>query len=76
MYDSSSVSLGAIFFLLVFRDPNFLGYIDSGSWSPKQGWVWVSSQGVDLKSNQTLVGYSDKLCATIFSGIFCRKDRL
>ena len=36
-------------------------YLVSGSWSPKQCWVWVPSDGVSRKSNKALVG-----CATCF----------
>ena len=42
-----------------------LGHIVSGSWSTKQCLVWDSSHRMDLKSNQTLAGYSHKFCVTI-----------
>lgn len=42
-----------------------LGYIASGSWSPKQHCVWVLSLGVGLKSHQKWVNYSSKLCVTV-----------
>lgn len=42
-----------------------LGYLVSLSLSPEQCKVWVPSLGGGLKSNQTLVGYSHKLYASI-----------
>jgi hypothetical protein len=60
----SRISLGVIslflfffffFFLLRISSvcyPTSLGYLVSGSWSPRQCWVWISSQAVGPKSNQ------------------------
>lgn len=45
--------------------PKSLRYLFSGSWSPKQFLVWVPSPGMDLKSNQIMVGYCHKLYAII-----------
>lgn len=42
-----------------------LGYLVSGSRLCKYGQVWVFSYEVDLKSNQTLVRYSYRFCATV-----------
>ena len=42
-----------------------LRYQLSGSWSPKQCWVWVPHHGVCPKQNQILAGNSHKFCATI-----------
>ena len=58
--------------LLSFRlcfYPRSLGYLVSGSWSPKQCQVWVLSHGMGLKSKQTLASYSYKLGATIFCAL-------
>ena len=38
--------------------------VASGSWSPKQCQAWVPSNEMDLRTNQLLVDYSHKLCAT------------
>ena len=46
--------------------PRSLVYLISGSKSSKQCQIWwVPLQTVDLQSNQILVGYSYKLCASI-----------
>lgn len=50
-----------------------LGYLVSGSWSLKQCPVWVPSGGVDLQSNQILVGYFHKHCAT--TALACHAGR-
>ena len=44
--------------------PKSQDYLVSSSWSIKLGQVLVPSHGVGLKSNQTLVGYFHKFCAT------------
>lgn len=36
-------------------------YIDIGSWPYWQFWTWVSFHGVDLKSNQNVVGHSHNM---------------
>lgn len=41
------------------------GYLVSACWLPKLCPLWVSSCGIDLKSNEILVGYSHTFCATI-----------
>ena len=43
----------------------FLDCLVSGSWSPRQYWVWAPSCDVGLKSKSILVGFSYKTCATI-----------
>ena len=48
----------------------------SGSWSPKQCYILVPSCGGGLQSNQILVGYSHKLCATIALAYLCRQDTI
>ena len=52
-------SLSSIWF-----HPRSLGYLASGSWSPKQCQVCVPSFGIGPRSNQTLLGYSHKICTT------------
>lgn len=41
-----------------------LGHVVSASWKAKQYWLWVLSCEMDLKSDQLLVGYSYRICAT------------
>lgn len=41
------------------------GYLVSACWLPKLCPLWVSSCGIDLKSNEILVGYSHTFCANI-----------
>lgn len=69
------MSLPVILLLLVLPSSTCfhsrsLGNLDSCSWSPKQCPVWVLSHGVDLYSNQTLVGVSHMLCTTITLAYF------
>lgn len=44
--------------------PRFLGYSASGSWLSRQCHVWISSPGMGLKLDQSLLGHSQKLWAT------------
>ena len=53
-------TLGGILFIflknsIVLFYPRSLCHLISGSWSPKQCWVWVLSPAVGLKLNQTLI---------------------
>ena len=67
MHECSRMPLVTSLLLAVFLG---LGYLLSGAWSPKQCWVWDTSHEVTLKSNQSFVGYSHKLCATIVLAYF------
>lgn len=51
--------------MLVFLTVVFAFTLVSGSMSPEQCQAWITSHEVSLKSNETFVGYSHKLCATI-----------
>ena len=42
-----------------------LNYLVSGSRSLKKNWVWVPCPRVSLNSNQLLIDYSNKRCASI-----------
>ena len=83
------LSLGVILSLDFLRPIVFsftLGLWDlvnlvSGSLSPKECQVLVLSQGVDLRLNQTLIGYSHKCYTTIVLAYFsgktnCRSELL
>lgn len=84
--EDSKISLGVIllFLFFFFFRPVVFGFtlglwtISTGSWSPKQCQVWLSSHGVSLKSKQTLVGYSLEVHAAIALAyfFFFRQDRL
>lgn len=50
---------------IIWFFPKSLGYVVSDSWSPKQCWIRVPTHGMGLKSYQSLVVYSLKLCATV-----------
>jgi hypothetical protein len=54
--------------------PRSLGYLLSGSWSPKQCWVWVPSCGVGLESHQTLMAIPTSFCATITQAYFAGRS--
>lgn len=55
--ECSRMSLGVILLLFFLKTssirfyPRSLSYLDSGSWPPKQSWIWVLSLGVGLKPN-------------------------
>lgn len=53
-----------------------MGYVVSGSWSPKQCQVCVSFGGVSFKSNLIVVDFSHKGYTTIqhMHSICCRHD--
>lgn len=72
IYSIAEYHYESFLLLLSFRlcfYPRSLGYLVSGSWSPKQCQVWVLSHGMGLKSKQTLASYSYKLGATIFCAL-------
>lgn len=59
---------------IIWFSPESLGYLVSGSESPKWCVDWAPSHEVGLKSNQTLAGYSHKLCARPSAS--CRQDTI